>query len=182
MAIDPRQLRPTELVRLLNSTPLGEVMGERQLLRHRSRAGFRIGDDRHVDLFRYVAWLVQIRHEPQPESDGDPYGSMQERARARNAALSLAGRDIGELPPVVNPGAQGTGGDRLPLLLRGLFPVHLPPGLVARPPEGDRQDRAGRARGRVYSRWPCLVAAAKRASANVPAFGPSSTAIVNSCA
>ena len=58
MAIDPRKLRPTELVRLLNSTPLGEVIGERQLLRHRSRAGFRIGDDRHVDLFRYVAWLV----------------------------------------------------------------------------------------------------------------------------
>ena len=59
MAIDPRHLRPTELVRLLNSTPLGEVMGERQLLRHRSRAGFRIGDGRHVDLFRYVAWLVE---------------------------------------------------------------------------------------------------------------------------
>ena len=102
MAIDPRQLRPTELVRLLNSTPLGEVIGERQLLRHRSRAGFRIGDDRHVDLFRYVAWLVTIRHEPQPESNGDPYETLKDRARARNAALSLAGRDIGELPAVVN--------------------------------------------------------------------------------
>ena len=103
MPIDPRQLRPTELVRLLNSTPLGEVLSERQLLRHRSRAGFRIGDDRHVDLFRYVAWLAAVRHEPQPETDGDPYGSLKERARARNAALSLAGRDIGELPAVVNP-------------------------------------------------------------------------------
>ncbi len=103
MAIDPRQLRPTELVRLLNSTPLGEVIGERQLLRHRSRAGFRIGDDRHVDLFRYVAWLVQVRHEPRPEPEGDPYETLKDRARARNAALSLAGRDIGELPAVVNP-------------------------------------------------------------------------------
>ncbi len=103
MPIDPRQLRPTELVRLLNSTPLGEVIGERQLLRHRSRAGFRIGDDRHVDLFRYVAWLVAVRHEPRPESTGDPYETLKDRARARNAALSLAGRDIGELPAVVNP-------------------------------------------------------------------------------
>ena len=103
MAIDPRQLRPTELVRLLNSTPLGEVIGERQLLRHRSRAGFRIGDGRHVDLFRYVAWLVQVRHEPRPEREGDPYEELKDRARARNAALSLAGRDIGELPAVVNP-------------------------------------------------------------------------------
>ena len=103
MAINPRQLRPTELVRLLNSTPLGEVIGERQLLRHRSRAGFRIGDDRHVDLFRYVAWLVAVRHEPTSEPDGDPYDALKERARARNAALSLAGRDIGEIPDVVNP-------------------------------------------------------------------------------
>ena len=102
MAIDPRQLRPTELVRLLNSTPLGEVIGERQLLRHRSRAGFRIGGDRHIDLFRYAAWLVQIRHEPKPEPRGDLYESLKDRARARNAALSLAGRDIGELPDVVN--------------------------------------------------------------------------------
>jgi len=103
VAIDPRHLRPTELVRLLNSTPLGEVTSERQLLRHRSRAGFRIGDDRHVDLFRYVAWLVSIRHEPQSESAVDPYETLKDRARARNAALSLAGRDIRELPDVVNP-------------------------------------------------------------------------------
>ena len=103
MALDPRQLRPTELVRLLNSTPLGEVISERQLLRHRSRAGFRIGDDRHVDLFRYVAWLVAVRHDPSPEPEGDPYDALKERARARSAALSLAGRDIGEIPAVVNP-------------------------------------------------------------------------------
>jgi hypothetical protein len=102
MAIDPRHLRPTELVRLLNSTPLGEVLSERQLLRHRSRAGFRIGDDHHIDLFRYVAWLVSVRHEPAEESDADPYAELKERARARNAAIALAGRDIGELPAVVN--------------------------------------------------------------------------------
>ena len=39
MATDPRKLRPSELCRLLNSTPLGEVISERQLHRHRSRAG-----------------------------------------------------------------------------------------------------------------------------------------------
>ena len=103
MPIDPRQLRPTELVRLINSTPLGEVINERQLLRHRSRAGFRIGDDRHVDLFRYVAWLVAVCHEPKPAPDGDPYEKLKGSAQARNIALSLAGRDIGELPAVVNP-------------------------------------------------------------------------------
>ena len=39
MAIDPRRLKPAELCRLLNSTPLGEVTSERQLYRHRMRAG-----------------------------------------------------------------------------------------------------------------------------------------------
>ena len=41
MAIDPRQLRPSMLTRMLNSTPLGEVISERQLRRHRNRAGYR---------------------------------------------------------------------------------------------------------------------------------------------
>lgn len=102
MATDPRKLRPSELCRLLNSTPLGEVINERQMHRHRSRAGMRIGDGRHVDLLRYVAWLVQVRHQAKPKSEGDPYEQLKERARARNAALALAGRDIGELPLVVN--------------------------------------------------------------------------------
>lgn len=104
MAIDPQRLRPTQLARLLNSTPLGEVISERQLHRHRTRAGFRIGDGQTVDLFRYVAWLIQIRNEPRPIADGDPYEALKERARARNAAISSAGRDIGDLPEVLNPG------------------------------------------------------------------------------
>ena len=103
MAIDPRKLRPGELCRLLNSTPLGEVISERQLYRHRMRAGFRVGDGRHVDLLRYVAWLVDVFHEPKPESDADPYATLKERSRARNAAIAQSGRDIGELPAIADP-------------------------------------------------------------------------------
>jgi hypothetical protein len=101
--IDPRNLKPSEACRLLNSTPLGEVIGERQLHRHRTRAGYRIGDGKVVDLFRYVAWLVSIRHAPKPESERDGlsgYDAERERQRARAAALSHSGRNIGELPPV----------------------------------------------------------------------------------
>ena len=67
MANDPRKLKPSQLCRLLNSTALGEVIGERQLYRHRTRAGLRIGDGQTVDLLRYVAWLVQERHKPRPD-------------------------------------------------------------------------------------------------------------------
>jgi len=114
VAIDPRQLKPGELARLLNSTPLGEVISERQLHRHRTRAGFRVAADGDrggagkVDLFRYVAWLVTTRHEALAEAARTPegltgYEAMKERARLRNAMLSLSGRDIGDLPPVVDP-------------------------------------------------------------------------------
>jgi hypothetical protein len=103
VAIDPRKLRPSELCRLLNSTALGEVINERQLHRHRTRAGLNISDGSTIDLLRYVNWLVLTRHSSKPEAEGDPYDALKERARARNLALSQAGRDIGELPAVVNP-------------------------------------------------------------------------------
>ena len=128
MATDPRRLRPSELCRLLNSTPLGEVTSERQLHRHRTRAGLRIGDARHVDLLRYVAWLVSVRHAPRPEPDGDPYETLKERARARNIALSLAGRDIGELPAVVNPERKEQAASDFRFFCEQYFPLtfHLP--------------------------------------------------------
>ncbi|MFN7559294.1 MAG: hypothetical protein ACK5RX_08050, partial [bacterium] len=111
MAIDPRKLKPGELARLLNSTPLGEVISERQLHRHRTRAGFRVaadGDAGKVDLFRYVAWLATTRHEAIADAANAPegltgYDAMKERARLRNAMLSLSGRDIGDLPSVADP-------------------------------------------------------------------------------
>ena len=101
--IDPRRLRPSELCQLLNSTPLGEVISERQLYRHRQRGGFRIGDGKRVDLFRYAAWLVHLRHEPKPEPASDPYEKQRERANRRSAEQSLASRDIGELPAIADP-------------------------------------------------------------------------------
>ena len=103
MANDPRKLKPSECCRLLNSTQLGTVINERQLHRHRVEAGNRIGDGRHVDLLAYADWLHEKRHAPKPVSDVDPYAKLKENARARNAAIALAGRDIGELPAVENP-------------------------------------------------------------------------------
>ncbi|NLF17735.1 MAG: hypothetical protein GX595_10825 [Lentisphaerae bacterium] len=104
MAIDPSKLKPSDVTRLLNSTSLGTVIDDRQLYRHRQRAGFRISPDgRTINLFKYLAWLVDERHGPQPEQGTRDYEAMKEAARARNAALSAAGRDIGDLPEVVDP-------------------------------------------------------------------------------
>jgi len=123
MAIDPRNLRPSELVRLLNSTPLGEVISERQLYRHRQSAGFRVGDGRHVDLFRYVAWMVLLRHTPKAEPQVDPYEAHKERARARSAAESTAGRDIGQLPAIVDPQRKEKAGHDFQFFCEAYFPL-----------------------------------------------------------
>ncbi|GMV84137.1 MAG: hypothetical protein AMXMBFR7_53210 [Planctomycetota bacterium] len=54
-------MRGCDVVRLLNSTPLGAVICDRQLYRHRQRSGFRFNDGKRVNLLRYVAWLVDER-------------------------------------------------------------------------------------------------------------------------
>jgi len=131
VAIDPRSLRPGELCRLLNSTPLGEVISERQLHRHRTRAGFRIGDDKTVDLVRYVAWLVVERQErlAQPEpSPLDAYEAHKERALRRNLILSQSARDIGDLLDIVDP-VRKAGAERdFRFFCEAYFPAtfHLP--------------------------------------------------------
>ena len=127
MAIDPRNLKPSDLARLLNSTPLGAVVDERQLYRHRMRAGYRIGDGRRVDLFRYVAWLVEERDRPHPEKVRD-YEAIKEAAAQRNRALSEAGRDIGELPAVVDPVRKERAKNDFRFFCEAYFPqtFHLP--------------------------------------------------------
>ena len=88
MAVDPRHLRPADVARLLNSTTLGTVIGERQLHRHRTRAGFRIGDGKSVDLLRYLAWLYDEVHAPVPSRDAvRDYAAHREAMRARMAEI-----------------------------------------------------------------------------------------------
>jgi len=109
--VDPRSMRPSALCRALNSTPLGEVINDRKLRSHRTRAGLRIappdGDDRKVDLLRYAAWLVIERHAPREAPPRDraatsAYEAHRERAAARGREQSRSGRDIGPLPDVHN--------------------------------------------------------------------------------
>lgn len=102
--MDPRKIKPSQLCRLLNSTPQGEVISDRLLRLHRTRAGFRIGDEKTVDLFRYAAWLARNRHANQEPKPGDTgYAAYRERKAREAREQSLSGRDIGATPAVVNP-------------------------------------------------------------------------------
>lgn len=57
MALDPHALKPSELARLMNATPLGETMSRQRIYRQRDRGGLRVGDGETFDLIRYTAWL-----------------------------------------------------------------------------------------------------------------------------
>lgn len=57
-------LQPGQLLTLLNSTPLGTVTTDRQLLRYRQHAGFR----GPLSVIKLTAWLAQERHKGAPAS------------------------------------------------------------------------------------------------------------------
>ncbi len=57
--VDIRRLRPTQLLRLPNSTALGPVMTRSQLRRQMDAAALRVGDGETVHLVRYTRWLVR---------------------------------------------------------------------------------------------------------------------------
>jgi len=76
-------LRPSELTRLLNSTPLGPVICDRQLYRHRMRAGYQLGQKRRIDFVKYVAWLFTQRH-----------SVVEEQEVARTQTISYGGEGM----------------------------------------------------------------------------------------
>ena len=104
MSMELFKLRPIDLTRLLNSTPLGPVISDRQLRRQRERAGFRISDEggQTVNLFKFAAWMRDYYHQRREMSSAD-YEAMKEAARQRNLTASQKGRDIKEIPEVVDP-------------------------------------------------------------------------------
>jgi len=101
---------------------LGEVIGERQLLRHRNPAGLRIGDGKHVDLLRYAAWLLSLKHAPPKIASDDNYEKLKAKSRARNVALALAGRDIGPLPDIINPSRKASSALDFQTFCKAYFP------------------------------------------------------------
>ena len=75
--------------RLVNSTPLGTVLDERQRHRHRSRAGFRVGNGRHVDLLSfdmppgYMTSICPGTWKPWPRYSGRATGGRSRRKWGR---------------------------------------------------------------------------------------------------
>ncbi len=112
MPLDYTRLRPTDVARLLNEeTPPGAAPVDVQAVRrHQDEAGLQIGSDGRIHLLAYAAWLRWRWKgggpQPAPVSDDSlraDYELIKERAATRRRDASTAGRDIGELPAVVDP-------------------------------------------------------------------------------
>lgn len=108
MPINPSSMRPVEVGRLINSTAAGFVISQARVYRDFNRVGFRIAasdNSRNINLLKYIAWLCDEKHtEPvEQPSQARSYDERRDAERARNAAQSLAGRDIGDMPEVQNP-------------------------------------------------------------------------------
>lgn len=105
MTVNVKKMKPVEMVRFLNSTELGTVISAAMVYRHFAEAGYRIAsteDSRSLSFYRCAAWLIDKRNNMPPSAPGG-YEAHRESAAQRQADLSLAGRDIGELPDVADP-------------------------------------------------------------------------------
>lgn len=104
MTVNVKKMKPVEMVRFLNSTELGTTISAAMVYRHFSEAGYRIAsteDTRCLSFYRYAAWLIDKRNNT-PASTPGGYEAHRESAAQRQSELSLAGRDIGELPAIVD--------------------------------------------------------------------------------
>lgn len=108
--INPNKMPPASATRVLNSTPLGQVLGERQINRHLQQAGYRIAGDaegKTVNLVKYAAWLADKKKEKRDKDEKGgksprSYEEIKEAARERSSVASKSGRDIGMIPNVVD--------------------------------------------------------------------------------
>lgn len=125
MPINPSNIRVVDIARLLNSTSFGFVLPQARLYREFNRVGFRIGSSenpRNINLLKYIAWMFDRKHTPEETSGARSYEDRRNAERDRQAEQSLAGRDIGPLPEVVNPDRKAACERNFQLFCESYFP------------------------------------------------------------
>ena len=118
-------MRVVDVARLLNSTSFGFVLPQARLYREFNRVGFRIGSSenpRNINLLKYIAWMFDRKHTPEETSGARSYEERRNAERDRQAEQSLAGRDIGPLPEVVNPDRKAACERNFQLFCESYFP------------------------------------------------------------
>ena len=100
MATNPLNVKPTELIRLMNRAGFGTVLNESRLKTHRLN-DINTADNKGVDLLKYAGWLTLAYFAA--DADGTEYLERKRKAAERNAEAVRAAQDIGNLPDVADP-------------------------------------------------------------------------------
>ena len=99
---DLTRLRQTELLALVNGTPMGAVLSRARLRRHLDAAAGRVGSGGRIHLLRYLRWLVLERHRPRRDAGPIDYAEARRRESLRQRAKTKAGQDIAPIPDVAD--------------------------------------------------------------------------------
>ena len=125
-SLDLAKLKPTDVVKVVNSTAFGTVIGTSQVYRHFEQGGFRIAsndDERCINIGKYCAWLIDQLDAASAQGGGmRTYAERREAARQALMEQSLIGRDIGELPEVENPERKESCRENFRLFCETYFP------------------------------------------------------------
>jgi hypothetical protein len=107
MKPDFKNLRTADVVRLLNSSSIGNVVKSHVVYRHHNYAASKVGDGRKIDLAKYAAWLFHARKETFKAGWAEKdYEAHKDAVNERSKEESKKSRDIAKddfIRPPKNP-------------------------------------------------------------------------------
>jgi len=98
MAIDPTRLTRSDLLQVINATPLGVVLTRSRLRRQMDAGALKFGDGTHIHLVRYARWLADELDRPRPPKAD--YTEARRRQAERNRAATKASQDAHPVPEI----------------------------------------------------------------------------------
>jgi hypothetical protein len=119
--IEITNLSQTELLQVVNATPLGTVLDRSRLRRQMDKGAFRFGDGRRLHLVRYVAWLA--RELDKPHVQPIDYVEAKKRQAEKNRAGTKAAQDIFPIPEIDDYQRRQETSDSLRLFCETYFPL-----------------------------------------------------------
>ena len=120
MAIDLTNLSQTDLLQLVNATPLGTVLTRSRLRRQMDAAALRFGDGTHIHFVKYLRWLV-AEHD-RPRARPIDYVEARKRQAGRNRAATKASQDIHPIPEITDYDRRKAAGQSFHLFCMTYFP------------------------------------------------------------
>jgi hypothetical protein len=119
MAINLTELSQSELLQLVNHTPLGVVLTRSRLRRQMDAGALRFGDGTHIHLVLYARWLARELEKPRPAKVD--YLEAKRRQAERNRAATKAAQDIFPVPEVEDYGRRAACADSFQLFCETYF-------------------------------------------------------------